>query len=764
VFVAGGNGRAQPYTNTRATAPATGSGTGSTTSAPSASAWTERLDNGAAATYAYRVALFDAVLDSGSTGNILTTVGAGTKGTLIAVAIRPGEASTISIDNPAERKVYNGVSGSATIGFSGTYTGAAEDIEVQIERVVGGAVEVAWTTIAASPSGGTWSGSVSIPRGGWYVAKVRKATTTDVTAQTTSTWGVGLIVGGLGQSHMLENSTEGTGTPDSRASDVDTSVVAAMDTTGQGRIGLVNALIAACDCPVTYVEIGVSGTLVTYWYTGGSPTTTYDTWAARVTAAGDELSAWVWWQGDADAQGATSRSTYIANFEALEGQVQSDFGAPLSVIVHLGRYGAGSNTPWDTIRRAHVDLVEASTDRRGVVTIDVTQDGDNQHFPAASHEILGERIAQCIAEYVGDAAYSRGPVITSATYNGADVVVNLSHDGGADISPSSSITGIDVLDNGAPATITAAVRESASSVRLTCSATLSGPVTVRAGYGAFPTVTGWVVDDSALALPLVSTDAAVTATLVAIGSTGLAAEFEAALSLPAVQRLAIGLAAEADGAVALSPGVAASVGMAAEENTALALSPSALSSVGIATQTDTAVACAAVQLRDVGRADEIDAALTLSSGATSPVGTATEIDTAQALPAVQLQAAGLAAEVEAALALEPSTPGAVGVAAEADTALPLAAVQIAAIGLAIEPNQALALAAVTAITAGLALEIEVAFALGAKQSKAVGLAFEVDLAMRLAGGEEVAVLVPFPRTPKGVTYQPMHLGVDCFPI
>lgn len=525
VIVAGGNGRAQGYTNTTATAPSTGSGAGSTTSAPSGTEWTERIDNGVAATWSYRASLFDAVLDSGSTGTITTTLGASSKGTLLAVAIRPGVAATISIDNPAERKVYNGVSGSATVSFSGTYTGADENVEIQIERVVGGAVEVAWTTIAASPTGGTWAGSVSIPRGGWYAAKVRKATTTDVTAQTTSTWGVGLIVGGLGQSHLQENSTEGTGTPEDRASDVETSTIAAMDTTGQGRIGLVNALIAACDCPVTYIEKGVSGTTADYWYTAGAPTTPYNTWADRVDAAGGELSALVWWQGDADAQSSITREDYIADVEAVEAQVQADFGAPLTVVVNLGRYGSGSDSRWTLIRQAHVALVEASADRRGVVTVDVTQDGDNQHFPAASHEILGERIAQCIAEYVGDAAYSRGPVITSATYSGADVVVTLSHDGGADISPSSSITGIDVLDNGTPATITAAVRESASSVRLTCSATLSGPVTVRAGYGAFPTVTGWVVDNSALALPLVSTDDAVTAVAVTAVTADLSGSY-----------------------------------------------------------------------------------------------------------------------------------------------------------------------------------------------------------------------------------------------
>jgi hypothetical protein len=228
--------------------------------------------------------------------------------------------------------------------------------------------------------------------------------------------------------------------------------------------------------------------------------------------------------------------------------------------------------------------------------------------------------------------------------------------------------------------------------------------------------------------------------------------------------VAIEMASGTDTALALAAVQLLPIGRADEADAAIALSAIAASTVGIATQADTALPLPVIQLLPIGRADESDTALALSTGAASAVGTAPETDTALPLAAVQRLAVGLATESDTALLLDPSAPGTLGLAAEANTALTLAAVQTAPVGVAAESSQALALAAVRAITVGMALEIEVAFALGALQAQSVGRALEVDVALGLAGGDEVVVLVPSPRTPRGVDVQPMYLGVDCFPI
>lgn len=519
ILIVASNGRAQTYTNLNSTTPSTASGASDTTTAPSASAWIERVEQQSIGTPFCGLAVFDCVLNSGGTGNISTTLSAGTKGTLMAIAIKPGVTSLITITNPAERTVYDGGSGSKSVTFSGTYTGPAESVQIQIEKASDSSVVVAWTTIAASPSGGTWSGSVTIPRGGWYNAVVRKITSTGVTSQTTSRWGVGINIGALGQSHLtgFGSSLRGTGTPDDRANQVASTTPALLSTNGAGRVTFANALIALLDCPVTFIDQGVDGTLLSYWFsTGGGVTANYTAWAARVTAAGQGLSAFFFWQGDADAQANTGRSTYLTELVGLKGRVQTDFGSPLFVQGVLGRYNLGADSSWDPIRRAHMDFVNGDTaTRRGLCCFAATTDSDAQHFDTAGNITLGARLAQVFADYFSGGASGNGigPKVASAIYSGNQVRVTLTQDNGTDIAPASGISGFRVLDNGTPATISAAIRADGNVVRLTTAAPLTGPVTVDYGYGANPATLVGLSDNTAASMPLYPTADPVSATL-----------------------------------------------------------------------------------------------------------------------------------------------------------------------------------------------------------------------------------------------------------
>lgn len=513
-----GNGRGQGYADVYAATPATGSGPTAVTTAPSSSAWYYRGHEGAIAATSFAAAMADAVLGSGSTGNITGIAGAPTRGTIIAVSIKPGVsgAGTISIANPAERKVFEGGSGAAVVSFSGTYTGAAEAVQIQIERASDAGVVVPWTTIAAAPSGGTWSGSISVPRGGWFNALVRKITSTGVTSQTTSRWGVGIIIGALGQSHLngFGSSLRGTGAPDDRANQVATTTPALLSSDGAGRVTFANALTALLDCPVTFIDKGVDGTLLAYWYTsGGGVTADYTTWAARVTGSGGALSAFFLWQGDANAQAGMARAAYLAELNSFEAQVQSDFGAPLFVQGILGRYISGDNSSWDAIRRAHMDFVNSDTaNRRGLCCFAATTDSDNQHFDTAGNVTLGGRLAQLFADYFGGIGSGVGPKVSAAIYSGTKLRLTLTHDNGTDLAPSSAIGGFRVLDNGTPATIAAAIRANGDAVRLTMAAPLVGPVSVAYGYGADPATLVGLTDNTAAAMPLYPTADPVSAT------------------------------------------------------------------------------------------------------------------------------------------------------------------------------------------------------------------------------------------------------------
>lgn len=640
-----GNGRGQGYADVNAVTPSTGSGPTAVTTAPSSSAWYYRGHEGAISTTAFAAAMADAVLGSGSTGNITGIAGAPTRGTIIAVSIKPGVSGggTISVANPSERKVYEGGSGAASVGFSGTYTGGAEAVQIQIEKASDSSVAVPWTTIAASPSDGTWSGSISIPRGGWYNAKVRKATSIAVTSQTTSKWGVGILIGSLGQSHLngFGSNLRGTGTPDDRANQVATTTPALLSSDGAGRVTFANALIALLDCPVTFIDQGVDGTLLAHWYTsGGGVTSNYTTWAARVTAIGGALSAFFLWQGDANAQAGMARATYLAELEAFEAQVQSDFGSPLFVQGILGRYNAGADSAWDAIRRAHMDFVNGDTvNRRGLCCFAATTDGDDQHFDTAGNIVLGTRLAQVFANALGPVGSGIGPKIGAATFNGSQVRVTLSHSGGTSFSPTTAIGGFRVLDNGTPATIIAADRLTGSTLRLTVSAALTGPVTVAYGYGANPsgTSTG-PTDNAAVGMPLYPTADPVTATFSSVvdypaSATEASTPVDASTATAAKAQAVAESAAAADSSAALKNLSAARTEAATASETSTQASTKASAATEVATGTDisSGIAASARAIVEAGAASDSSSAASSGNYSAGITESATLTDAAGAL-------------------------------------------------------------------------------------------------------------------------------------
>lgn len=497
------------------TDPSGGSGaTVDTATAPTAGQWEMRVSDSRSVSDPHALGVGDALRASaGDTGALV--VGAASNTTaVVAIATFTegggGGGDTITVDEQPHR-VYEGAAGSATITVTGSHTGATDSIEVQIEDTESNVI-VAWATLDTAVAEGAFSGTVGVPKGGMYIAKVRKAGETTVTDAQATTWGVGYIVGAFGQSHLENMTTDGTGAPDARAFIHDGTSWAAMTSGGQGRNQLATDLIAHADAPVALILSGVSGTAISYWWSSGK-TANYDAWEAKVAAAGGELSAFVLWQGDANAVAATSQSAYKAEIDAVFSQLRTDYGAGLPVVVvGLGRKGGGSDAAWDAIRRAHID---AGNDAGNyfVSTMDLPQEVDQQHFTPAGSALAGTRIARACAHAHGDATYSRGPAIVSAAQTSTTTVdVTLSHESGTDFTPTTGITGFRVLDTGTLLTISSVARVSATGLRITLSA--AGTAThLQYQYGAYPDVSGAVLDNTAASLPLQPTqsDIAVSA-------------------------------------------------------------------------------------------------------------------------------------------------------------------------------------------------------------------------------------------------------------
>lgn len=415
---------------------------------------------------------------------------------------------SITVNQIANYRVFEGAAGSRSVTISGTHGGSTDTIQVQIETTAGGVVS-AWQTLQSSVAPGAYSGSITVPRGGWYYARVRKAASTGTTALQTQKWGVGFIVGGFGQSHVANWLTANNGlSTDDRAVSHDGSSWATIPAATDGALALAASLIAAADCPVAVIAHGVPGAPLSYFWASGAKQSSYTTWEARVTAAGGALSGFFVWQGEGDL--GRTKAAYKADLDAMFAQLRTDYGAPLPItVLALGRLTIATSNDADyaAIRGAHID---AGNDAGNylISTHDFAL-SDGLHFMPASSVAAGDRMAQCIKHEYGLAAYSRGPVVASASISGTTVDVLLNHDGGTDFTPSTGITGFDVLVDGSPVTISSAVRQTANTVRISLAATPSGAVTLRFGYGRDFSIAGLVKDNTAITLPIEYTDGAI---------------------------------------------------------------------------------------------------------------------------------------------------------------------------------------------------------------------------------------------------------------
>lgn len=428
----------------------------------------------------------------------------------------PAASGTITTDEVAQvfgqPRVFEGAAGSASVTVSGTHSGGTDTIQVQIETEAGSVV-VPWQTLQSSVPDGAFSGTVTVPRGGWYKARTRRANDIGANDLQAQTWGVGYVVGMFGQSHLVGFATGGTATPNARAGGAavwNGSVWQNLTTAGLGRNTFISSIVADADCPVCCIIHAVSGTSTGQWWQAGAKTAQWLDWASKVTEAGGKLSAHVYWQGEGNL-GYDTKSSYMTILNQIIAQLRTDYGANLPItFAHLGRHTGGLSTDPDysAIRNAHVALSK-QTHCNGFPTYDQSL-ADGTHFNEAIPN--AERMAQCVAAHYGDVAYSSGPIILSATRAGSNLVdVNLQHFGGTDFTPTTGITGFQVLDNGTPVTISSAVRQTANKIRLMLASTPTGTVTVRYGYGQTFDISGAPHDNSGLALPLITTDADLTA-------------------------------------------------------------------------------------------------------------------------------------------------------------------------------------------------------------------------------------------------------------
>lgn len=264
----------------------------------------------------------------------------------MSINISNGSVGTgeITITTPVSYRVFQRSGTTGTIAVTGTYTGTPGPMEASFN---GGA----YASLASTPTGGTFSGSIANQAQGQGTLSVRW-TGNAGSVVTRTLVGIGDVLIVAGQSNacgMAETNqsyshatlkackfgnnyawAELADPLDSNSSQVD-SVSSDTGTGGSCWLRLATKWMASQSVPVAFVPCAKIGTQITTdWAIPGNHqdrTTLYGSMVYRALQTGCKVV--LWWQGESDAVEGTSESTYNAALDALANAVNGDLGVKL---------------------------------------------------------------------------------------------------------------------------------------------------------------------------------------------------------------------------------------------------------------------------------------------------------------------------------------------------------------------------------------------------------------------------------------------------
>ena len=473
------------------------------------------------------------------------------------VSGEPQPAGPIAVKDFGDHQVIQRdvETGSAAVAVSGTVGVDAAKVEVCVTEFEGGEVVKDWTAVAENAAAGAaWSGSITLPQGGWYRLRARALDGEGKVlgeAEGAHKWGVGINILCIGQSNMVGQAPE---RPCTAADDLVanytrsgnwTHLTDPYDGAGGSLVpSMGNALVAELGIPVGFIPAADSGSGLhapnpytnpphgptRYWmyYTTPDDTSTlYGKAVTRAKAAGGVELA-VWNQGETDGAISVAKETYESDMKTFLSRLRKDLDNP-ELPIFLCQIGThnpniSDDAAYTAIRSAQHDLDDGENFFLAATEMEFARK-DTAHYRKAGMDEIGRRVANSVLFYYGESDYYRGPYISGASY--ADdsrkvIDVRITHRGGTDITPAAgNIPGFSVLDNANEVAVASAVRLNATTVRLTLENAVAGSGQVRYLYGLNPypdtDVSGnpktsdlqkdaiVVKDNTALALPLENT-------------------------------------------------------------------------------------------------------------------------------------------------------------------------------------------------------------------------------------------------------------------
>jgi hypothetical protein len=398
---------------------------------------------------------------------------------------------TIAFTNePLEQQVFQRVGTSKIVAVSGTFTGDVSQVQARAVPV-GTALSsttVAWTDIPTDAAAGTFSGTLSVPQGGWYTWQVRDKIATNLAAIGARKWGVGVIIALIGQSNManfpetVDNYPIGSpltvafhrdgtygrigkindaaapntmyGSPGYALSNGQVPPDAPLDNgksqVGDGFVFMGNLISAALNVPVCFIERAIGGTSIEWWLI--SANNKWPQFASAVAAAGGDYELVAWDQGENNAADGMPTATYETHLGAIDSQCRNMVPAYRKdslhfAVISLGpvslasSYSGGNDTNTGKIRAAQVHYANSTPGAFLLTSAHDAVTGDGVHRNGKSASKLGRREAQGILARFGIGPSTSGPRITSVTRAGNVLTATVTHAGGTMLKDGAGGTG-----------------------------------------------------------------------------------------------------------------------------------------------------------------------------------------------------------------------------------------------------------------------------------------------------------------------------------
>lgn len=336
-------------------------------------------------------------------------------------------SGSISLSTPETHQPFqvNLSTGNGIIDVEGTYTGSPNSIEARFDSGN-------WKTVDANPSSGSFSGSINESKGAGTI-EVRFSNDTSV-SDSVDDVGVEMIVGlslpmqsnGPTHGNTLYNISNQTGPDiDSRFYDwrnnrYNVTVDRIFGTTedfGSPWINVSRRISENYNVNVTYIPVYEGGSCISSWLNGSRNYNNFYNAVQDVTSGSGDIGMIISNQGECDAKGGTTFSSYSSDLEEILNDSRNDFNVKYGHLVSttVTEQTSSEYPTLNEVRKAQKQSWDLNNVYAGANPINVTAVKDDVHYSTDSEiSELADQYMVGINGVLNSSFSGRGPSIVGA--------------------------------------------------------------------------------------------------------------------------------------------------------------------------------------------------------------------------------------------------------------------------------------------------------------------------------------------------------------